>query len=185
MEADKTISIGNGRNCGINSLDCPSVLVLSLEDGGAGNFGGFHSGNLLKQIFQLSSSHFLGKVLDIDVLLQVGEESVGSDEVSVEGESTAIPLLVNAVGDFEVLQLFGDLLEVILVDLNDTHDEGRGKTGHRVRTARSELNGLLKLNTAPLLDDLVDSDGCHDLIGEVIQVEALSLVNNRCHFLFV
>jgi hypothetical protein len=53
-------------------------------------------------------------------------------------------------------------------------------------SAVSELNWLLELNVASLLDDLVDLDGGNDALGEVVKVEDRSLcVNNRCHlFLF-
>ena len=59
-----------------------------------------------------------------DVLLKVGGDLVGSEEVSVEGKTTALPFLVRAVGDFEVLHALADLLEFGGVNLDDANAKG-------------------------------------------------------------
>jgi hypothetical protein len=51
-----------------------------------------------------------------------------------------------------------------------------------MRAALTELDWLLNLKSASLLNDLVDSDGSSDALGEVIHVDNLSgSVSNGGH----
>jgi hypothetical protein len=180
VEAHKAVPVGDGRDGDVNVLVESTVHVLNLDDGGGRDLGGFHLSNVLEQLFELTSGNIFGDVRDKDILSQVGGDLVGSEEVSVERETTALPCLglsfnlLGAIGHLEVLNGLGDLLELCGVNLDDADAVGRREAGGGMRTGVTELDGLLNLKTASLLDDLVDSDRGSDAPGEVVQVDNLS-----------
>ena len=128
----------------------------------------------------MASGDILGDVRDKDILSQVGGDLIRSEKVSVEWESTALPCLglsfnlLGAIGHLEVLNGVSDLLEISGVNFDDADAVGRREAGGGVRTGVTELDRLLNLKTASLLDDLVDSDRGSDASGEVVQVDNLS-----------
>ena len=68
----------------------------------------------------MSGSEVLWQFLDIDIQLIVGLGLVGTEEISVEEESTAVPDLATAIINVEVLDLVSDSLCLGVVDLDDT-----------------------------------------------------------------
>jgi len=68
----------------------------------------------------LSGSEVLWQFLDIDIQLIVCLGLVGTEEVSVEKKSTAVPDLTAAIINVEELDLVSDSLCLGVVDLDDT-----------------------------------------------------------------
>ena len=68
----------------------------------------------------MSGSEVLWQFLDIDIQLIVCLGLVGTEKVSVEKKSTAVPDLTAAIINVEVLDLVSDSLCLGVVDLDDT-----------------------------------------------------------------
>lgn len=112
LEADETVSIlGGGKG-----------LVLNSE----GDLGGLDGAELSGEDgVEVLGVHVVVNGLNEDVELGVSSELVGSEELSVEGESAALPLSgLITVGELEVLDSLSNLGELSCVNLDDAVAEG-------------------------------------------------------------
>jgi len=93
-------------------------------------------------------------ILDEDGEFEVGVDLVGSEEVPVKGQGSAVPDVALPVVEVEVLDGLGNACSISLINLDEADHEWRWEAGEKVGTCFSELDGLEEFITGLVLDDL-------------------------------
>lgn len=124
LEADETVADGLAGDSLIDHEKLLALFVgLLLEDGGQRNLCRFDGADLREGLLNSLGCPVLGDRPQENILLEVHNVLLSTDQVLVEGESAAMPYLVLSVSDLEVLNSLGNSGEVLLVYLDDSIDQ--------------------------------------------------------------
>ena len=124
LEADETVADGLAGDSLINHEKLLALLVgLLLEDRGQRNLCRFDGADLREGLLNSLGCPVLGDRPKENILLEVHDVLLSTDQVLVEGESAALPYLVLSVSDLEVLNSLSNSGEVLLVYLDDSIDQ--------------------------------------------------------------